>query len=428
MESKFFIRFFVLILLLYPFLEINGQIPEVVSISPSFNEISSESNPEIFVQFNVAMEPVSFDNISFSVFGERSAYHTGELKFLNENKTVSFTSNYNFNAGERVTINLSKKIISADGDTLNGFSWTFRIPSQAKSLNFSEPVTYSGGGYGMQCVDMNNDRYADIVTSSGVILINNGNGEFLSSWYLNDADDFYPIITDDFNRDNFIDVFYYGVYGLTLGLGNGMGSFTKSYYPPQWFGDYISTDVNADGFPDIIGINMLFKNPDYDTTSYFAIALNDGTGHLNDTIWGGYLTGRFQKIAHSDVDNDGDSDILIISQLAVIPGPIITGLDGLAIFKNNGAGIFNNFQLIPACNDFRIYFPKYLYSSDFNRDGFIDIAVLADMGGGVTLNKGNGIFGECFDTLNTWHFWGAELPAAMTGGDLNGDSWIDTWQ
>ncbi len=45
-------------------------------------------------------------------------------------------------------------------------------------VNFSEAKEYYGGGNGMQCIDMNNDSSPDIVTSSGMILINDGKGNF----------------------------------------------------------------------------------------------------------------------------------------------------------------------------------------------------------------------------------------------------------
>jgi len=357
------------------------------------------------------------------VFGERSAYHTGDLQFLNDNTTVSFNSDKEFNAGERVTVSLSKNVLSQESDSLIGFSWTFRIPSKNKSLNFSEPVEY-GGGFNMQCIDMNNDGSTDIVTSSGVILINDGNGEFNSAWYLDDADRFYPIIVDDFNRDRFMDVFYGGAGGLTLGFGNGSGNFNKSYYP-WWFNEYISFDINVDGFPDLVGVNNVSNNPPYDTTGYWAISLNNGNGEFTDTIWAGQLTGSFQKLTQSDIDNDGDNDVIIISHLTGQPYPFPFGLNGFVLFKNDGYGVFEEYQIYPCDIYFQVCYPKFIYLSDFNNDGLADIAIIGDSGGAITLNKGNGTLGIGTDTTYLREFWGSEQAAPLSGGDLNGDGWID---
>jgi hypothetical protein len=420
--TKIFSPQYVLILLLL-FISVSfPQEPQIVYISPSFNEIADDEQPVISLEFDIPMDTTSFNNISFAIFGERSAYHSGELEFSNENKTVSFISENIFNAGERVSVSLSKSILSSTGDSLGGFSWTFRIPSQPKPLNFTEPVSYDGGGYGMQCVDMNNDGSPDIVTSIGVIWINNGNGEFSTFWNLDDADLFYPIITDDFNRDGYIDVFYIGSGGLTLGLGNGAGNFIKSYYP-WWFLDYISEDFNNDGYPDIAGYNILSNNPPHgDTTSYWAVAFNDGSGQFNDTVWTGQLTGWFRGISSADVDNDGDLDILIISHPAVTPSGAY-GLDGLAVFKNNGQYNFDEIQTYPADDIFSIGFPIYLYPSDFNNDNYTDIAIQGNFIGLVSLNLGDGNFGT--EETDVRYFWGAEVGAPITGSDFNGDSWID---
>ena len=391
--------------------------PNILSISPTFNEITSSSNPKISVTFDISMDSTSFNSLTFWVMGERSADHTGEIIYDEGNKTVAFNSLNKFSAGERVQITLSKNIKSAKGDFFNGFSWQFKIPSKKVGLNFSKPVEYGGGGYEMQCIDMNNDGSPDIVTSSGVILLNNGKGEFPSYWYLDDADG-ESIIVDDFNRDGYMDVFYSGTNGLTLGLGDGAGNFAESYYP-WWFLGYIGADINSDGYSDLVG----FNSPASDTTSYWGIALNDDTGHFNDTTWAGQLTGEFAGISYADVDNDGNIDILIISQHTVTGPAIFSGLEGLAVFKNNGNGFYNKYQLYPSCNNFP-GFPKYIYSSDFNNDNLTDIAVLGYTGG-IALNKGDGIYGECFDTTYIRAFWGPEVGGVSTYGDVNGDGWVD---
>ncbi len=124
------ISFFLISLILITITEIKAQTPKIISINPTFNAISNSSDPEISVKFDVSMDSSSFNNLSFSVMGERSGDHSGEISYLEENKTVFFISNDMFNAGERVTVTLSNKIKSSIGDALKGFIWTFRIPSK----------------------------------------------------------------------------------------------------------------------------------------------------------------------------------------------------------------------------------------------------------------------------------------------------------
>jgi hypothetical protein len=81
--------------------------------------------------------------------------------------------------------------------------------------------------------------------------------------------------------------------------------------------------------------------------------------------------------------------------------------------------------LYPANIYLSIFFPKFIYTSDFNNDGLIDIAIIGDAGGAITLNMGNGFFGDGSDTTFVREIWGPESAAPLTGGDLNGDDWID---
>ena len=400
-----------------------SQTPQVISISPSFNEIASSSHPEISATFNVSMDSSSFDEISLAVFAERSGYHSADIGYSELTKTVTFNSNEQFNAGERVTVILSNKIKSQQGDSLNGFSWVFRIPSGIVPVNFNEVVPYGGGGYFMQCVDMNNDNYPDIVTSSGTILINNGSGVFTNSWIIPDVDPFQPIVVDDFDRDGFMDVFYYGVDGLKIGLGDGTGIFNIST-KPYWFYKFISADFNKDGYPDIAGLNLVTYIPPDSTTLDFSIAFNDGNGNFIDTsgykIGGG---GMPQNILTTDIDNDGDIDVVIGSVPLLNPYGTF-GIDGIIVGKNNSSGDFGEFELYPSDDFyFQVSCALWTYASDFNNDSFNDIAVMGCFAGIVALNTGSGTFS--YDEANNRLFWTAELSAPISGGDLNGDSWID---
>lgn len=399
-----------------------SQTPQVVTISPNFNEIAGNTNPEISATFNVSMDSSSFNEISFAVFAERSGYHSGNIGYTDITKTVSFNPYEQFNAGERVTVMLSNKIKSLQGDSLNGFSWVFRIPSGVSPVNFYEAVEYGAGGDFMQCVDMNNDNYPDIVTSSGIILLNNGSGVFNESWLINDADYSFPIVVDDFNRDGKMDVFYYGFDGLKIAYGSGNGNFTFDT-KPYWFYKYVAADFNGDGYPDIAGINGVTYIPPDSTTLEWSMALNDGSGNFNDTvlyhIGGG---GRPEYIIATDLDNDGDIDIVISSFPHVNPNGAF-GINGFIVGKNNGCGIIEEIQLYPEEGSLHIIFPYYIYSSDFNNDGFNDLSIISSGGGLVAINSDSGTFG--YNQSDVRGYWPAELSSAMSGGDINGDNWID---
>ena len=408
-----FILFTQIVFSQYSNVKKKASTPKVVYFSPTFNEISYSNKPEITVTFNVSIDSSSINSTSFLVFGERTGYHSGIIKYVDETKTASFISNNRFNAGEKVQVTLTAKILSQLKDSLNGFSWQFRIPSKKVGLNFSEPISYSGGGYSMQCCDMNNDGSPDIITSSGTILINNGNGQFNSFWTLPDADGFGDIIVDDFNRDGIMDVIYTGTDGIKIGLGDGTGNFIIST-KPFWLARYKSADLNNDGYPDIIGGSIS------DTLTYLNLALNTGSGKFIDTVQVGVINGWFTDLLATDIDNDGYLDLVVSSQHALAGN--IAGFEGIIILRNNGGAAFSKPEFYqPYAVNFA--FPEHLIDADFNNDGYTDIAVMGDMAGYVCLNLKNGRIGT--DTSSVKSFWGAEQLSPFNCGDINGDGWMD---
>lgn len=384
-----------------------AQEPQVVAVSPSPNQISSTVHPQVTATFSVSINPSTVTAISFSVFGERSGYNNGALTYDSTERKATFAPTTAFIAGERVIVSLSRSITSQTGDSLSGFIWTFRIPAASRNeLRFQNAVVYGGGGWSIQCVDMNNDGYADIVSSGGVIRLNNGSGTFNVFWTLPGADPFSKVAVDDFNRDGIMDVLY-NANGLRIALSQGNGNFNIQS-KPWWFDHYITGDFNSDGFPDIAGI----------TTSgdAWGISFNDGSGIFNDTIVVDSAPFEWlQTIQTFDVDNDGHLDIICAGWASFSPG----GQDGIVVWKGNGNGTFLGPQVY--ASNVVFLFPEQLYGSDFSNDGLTDIAVMGYRGF-VALNAG-GSFPT--DTSSTRNFWPAEAPGAITGGDFNGDSWID---
>jgi hypothetical protein len=381
-----------------------SQQPQIVAVSPSQNQIASTVQPQITATFSVPIDPTTITSISFSIFGERSGYMSGAFAYDSIERRATFLPTSPFIAGERVIASLSRSITTPNEDSLAGYGWTFRIPSARRNeLRFENAVVYGGGGWSIQCVDMNNDGYADIVSSGGVIRLNNGSGTFNAFWTLPGADPFSKIAADDFNRDGMMDVLY-NANGLRIALSQGNGNFNIQSRP-SWFDHYITGDFNSDGFPDIAGV----------TTSgdAWGISFNDGSGLFLDTVITGRVQGILTAMEAFDVDNDGHIDILCA-------GFPINGAneDGIAVWKGDGLGGFDG-----PYNYVSLIFsgPEQLYYSDFSNDGLADIAVRGYVGS-LSLNLG-GIFGT--DTSSTREFWPAEAPGAMTGGDFNGDGWID---
>lgn len=381
-----------------------SQQPQVLAVSPSQNQIASTAQPQITAAFSVSINPSTITAISFSLFGERSGNKNWTLTYDSTERRATFSPTTAFIAGERVTANLSRAIRSPSGDSLSGFTWTFRIPSARRNeLRFENAVVYGGGGWSIQCVDMNNDGYADIVSSGGVIRLNNGSGTFNAFWTLPGADAFSKVAVDDFNRDGIMDVLY-NANGLRIALSEANGNFNIQNRP-WWFDHYITGDFNSDGFPDIAGV----------TTSgdAWGISFNNGSGLFLDTVITGRVQGILTAMEAFDVDNDGHIDILCA-------GFPINGAneDGIAVWKGNGRGGFDSLRIYASPI---FLFPEQLYSSDFSNDGLADIAVMG-YAGNVSLNLG-GTFGT--DTSSTRNFWGPEAPGAVTGGDFNGDGYID---
>ncbi|MEJ2627206.1 MAG: FG-GAP-like repeat-containing protein, partial [bacterium] len=215
---------------------------------------------------------------------------------------------------------------------------------------------------------------------------------------------------------------YRGGDGLKIGIGDGKGNF-KITTKPFWFYEFFSTDLNGDGYPDIAGLSGVTYIPPDSTTLNWSIAFNDGSGNFIDTtmfrIGGG---GRPEFIIATDLDNDGDKDIVIASIPEVNPNGVF-GLDGIIVGKNNKFGYYNKFDSYQAGVYLDISCPLGGYVSDFNNDGFNDVAVIGCFAGNVALNSDSGTFG--YDEIDNRVFWGAELSAPITGGDINGDGWID---
>ena len=117
-----------------------------------------------------------------------------------------------------------------------------------------------------------------------------------------------------------------------------------------------------------------------------------------------YFSGS--NLVTTDVDRDGDTDIVTIS----------TGFagDNLVTLENDGAGRFTKLQGLSLNEGL-----EQVDYGDFNNDGYDDLALLT-YGSLLTLtNEGTGHYAVT-DTQSSW-----QNPRAIQVGDFNGDSFAD---
>jgi hypothetical protein len=268
----------------------------------------------------------------------------------------------------------------------------------------------------------------------------------------------------DINGDGYPDIFAFsnGANLVFTLLGNGDGSFQVG--PTTTAGGFDLTsiavgDFNNDGIPDfaldygVIGFRE-------ENTSYLQIFLGKGDGtfsNVSNTSSG--LGNGFGAIFVGDFNNDGNSDLLVVTNLGVAvflgngvggfslkttlnvsPNSAIRVADvnddgkqdliftnnayfssaGVSILLGNGDGTFTaDTPLVFNCS----FVCRDVLVADFNGDGKLDLAV-ADSGlstspGGLYIFLGNG--NGTFQTGTGY----SDNPGTLALGDFNGDGKLD---
>jgi len=173
-------------------------------------------------------------------------------------------------------------------------------------------------------------------------------------------------------------------------------------------------DLNGDGILDAVVYVLQQGNG-----QRLSLAINDGTGRLVEHSElrgpGDYTSIRAPRTL-SDLDGDGDIDIV-----ALIGSP---STNGLAVWKNDGTGIFSNSFL----DVWGSAAAGQLKTADVNGDGFMDVvlaayAVQTNLPP-IWLNDGTGRFSPVTNNSSgpmifPATYWGCEI------GDVNGDGAVD---
>jgi hypothetical protein len=160
-------------------------------------------------------------------------------------------------------------------------------------------------------------------------------------------------------------------------------------------------DFNNDGTPDVVVANS-FQN-----TVSLLLATPDGSSFQPARTFQAFLgSGNATQIAVGDVNNDGNLDIVAVSNFGGIVSLLLGNGDGTFRGPTNVPGFFGSSSFVALV--------------DFNGDNKLDLAVSSDSGTlYVALGNGDGTFQAPRSTT-------VGSPAgAMANGDFNGDGRMD---
>lgn len=284
--------------------------------------------------------------------------------------------------------------------------------------NFGPPQTVNTGTRSVQSIygaDIENDGDLDIIFCSedtiGYHRNLDGNGNYDAQTYFTyNVDNPYYIDVVDINGDGHSDVlsasFYdgeiawyqnvdgYGNFGIqqTISKKNGSPNCVRGF------------DIDGDGDKDV-----LFST----SGTIFWHENVDGLGNFSEKIIiSQNISSNIKEVDAADLDNDGDLDIISISNLSQRGLDWFENLDGLGTFGPSQS-IYNETQFAPVSVDI----------VDVNSDGKLDILTNSHTNGEAIWfeNLGGGTFGPL--QLITSSFY--SNIQFMHGADVDGDNDVD---
>jgi hypothetical protein len=272
--------------------------------------------------------------------------------------------------------------------------------------------------------DLNLDGKLDLIagTSGGEVYIyqNNGNphgSSFTAVQKIDVNQNIRDIKSADIDLDGDMDIICalenYTIMTLENPLHMPSGSTELNPFASGMWRSYNLPSLSS-GVPNLIEIVDLDTDGDLDIVTVmsngFVYLLQNGWDHSvsNDFTFGPKEhiattagSDRFNKIAYGDLDNDGNTDIVV--------GTISTGDENatITVFKNPGSSIFRNFTIPNTWSSYTAYAKKSskIYGislNDIDKNGYLDILFIENSTGDPEFNAIRGIKNNGNPWVNYW--------------------------
>ena len=158
-----------------------GQDFAIKSVSPDQDAIGASLNTQIIVELDSPIDSFSIPSFSlFRVYGSNSSLIEGYLETDTIKNKFIYTPRYNFFDGEIIDVSFGP-LFFKDGGTSVRINWQFTTEiSNPTAANFDSLKRFDYPSFYSMATDFDRDGDIDIVSATGRIAYNDGNGNFTS--------------------------------------------------------------------------------------------------------------------------------------------------------------------------------------------------------------------------------------------------------
>jgi len=399
----------------------------ITALYPPQHGLNIPADAEIRIGFQKTIEPASICDSAIYIYSDITGLHKWDYLLKNNGRDLYLypkhwwgVGDVPFNAGERVTVTLTTRLRYAEGSQFEGFSWHYTVAvRQNYGGNFTPQATF-GGPYHWLCLDVNGDRFPDVILADNVrdklsIFLNNGEGELVYSHQSPmSTGSFSSQQSFDFDRNGTIDI---SMSNRWIQLNDGKANFDETQvFPEQAIYNKVY-DFNNDGLFDLVS-RTITEDLQIKPELFFMRSTNGIAFADTHTISNlPFIPDFFQSGESYDLNNDGTIDFIMKGKTS--NSPEYKGFLSILIDNDESPTVFQlqQFNISTSSNRF--------YGNDLNSDGWLDYVFFGTYYEAYASIDQTLVYLN--DTTGYLNLYGDPIPSGQQGasGDIDGDADID---